>query len=138
MAQFFVNAPNYRPADYSWLGNLPNQFYQGSQEKQQYDLNHAFSNGVPMNPDGTVNAQALLQIFGKNGDVADLPKLSQMALQQQQLRQSSTLSPLLSPGGGAPAPAAPSAAAGPSAAPRFSGNTVSAIVNSVLPEAGKS
>jgi hypothetical protein len=109
MTDFGVQTPNYQPVDWSWLGNLPDQFYQGAKQKQQYDLSHAFQKGVPLNPDGTPNAAALLQIFAKDGDVQDIPQLGAMVQQQQQLKQAQTLDPMLGSigPGGAPSGSVP-------------------------------
>lgn len=118
MADFGVPTPNYQGGDFSWLAGLPDQFYRGAQQKQQYDLSRAFQGGVPTNPDGTVNYAAVMQTLARSGDVQDVPQLGQLAQQQQQLRQAQAIDPMLSGGG---SPVAGPAGSGTPAAPQAGG-----------------
>lgn len=160
MPNFYVNAPNYQGADWSWLGNLPSEFYQGAQQKQQYDQSRAFQNGLPTDAQGNPDYQAIAQTLAKNGNIQNLPQLGNLALQQRQMAAAQQPDPLLAGMGGAGAPESPgmpsapqpstpipsnppasAAAALPTTAPNAGtagGQTVAQMVSSVLPDAAKS
>lgn len=80
--------------DFSWLANLPNNFYQGAQEKQQYDRSRAFQNGLPMDANGNVDWTAVAQTLAKNGDVQNLPALANQAQNQKFLTQAQGFQPI--------------------------------------------
>lgn len=156
MTDFYVPAPSYKPVDWSWLADLPNQYYQGQANadnldklKQQAALRHMFDHGVPTNSDGSVDAAKLLQMYGMHGDVQDVPQLSAMAQQQQQLatarqllRQGAsgaTPNPVQAQPGSWTSPLPQQASAGAGGTPTDSAPPASAATaRSTVPSAGSS
>jgi hypothetical protein len=108
--------------DFSWLSQLPTDFYKGAQDKQNYDLSRAFQGGLPTDANGMPDYRAVMAKLAQMGDINAISALSQPALQQSQTQQAQQLSPLLSPGApaaaGAPNPAAAPPQAGAMPAPQ--------------------
>lgn len=95
-----------KPVDFSWIGDLPQNFYQGAQQKQQYDLSRAFQGGLPTNPQtGAPDYGAIMKKLAQMGDLNAISALAGPAVQQQQAMQASQMSPLLA-GAGAGQPTA--------------------------------
>lgn len=151
----YVNAPgapNYAipSADWAALGNLPEAFYQGAQQRQQYDQTHAFQNGLPMDANGMPDYRAIIATLAQKGGINAIGTLAGPALAQQQRQQAQVMSPLFAgvgtPGAGAPnapgspgqlsaapgigAPAAPRPAA---PTPQIAGSTVDQLTASAFP-----
>jgi hypothetical protein len=78
----YPNAPTYSGVDFSWLANLPDQYYKGAKDKQQYDLSHAFQNGLPKTQDGQIDYATVANLLAKYGDYGNTPQLEQLAQQQ--------------------------------------------------------
>lgn len=93
---------NYAAPLVSFQGfaDLPNKFYQGAQNRQQYDVSRAFQNGLPTDANGNPDYRAITQILASKGDINAISALAPLALQQQQMEAAQQPSPLL--GGGMP------------------------------------
>ena len=147
--------------DFNWLANLGTDYYKGKQNQfqdqqnqQTTALQQAFKGGIPTNPDGSINYQAMVQTLAQKGDINAIAQFVPQITDQQQQRQARQFDPSLV-GGAAPVATArpqpqpvpqqpgdlPPASAGlarptgtaqPSG-PSPSGPTVAAIVSSVVP-----
>ena len=103
-----VGSPRYPTPDWGQfgdtIGNLANNFRSGQQQNQQRDISTAFQNGIPTDANGNPDYNKIMQILAQKGDINAISSLSGPALDQNQLKQAQTMSPLL---GGAPIAGAP-------------------------------
>lgn len=110
-----VSPTNYGPPqlDFSALGDLGNNYFQGAEQRRKYDLARAFQGGIPRKADGTPDTQSMYEILAQHGAV-DIPNLQDQADRNAVQR-------MVAPGGqsAAPQPAAlaPQAATGAAVAP---------------------
>jgi hypothetical protein len=104
----YPDSPSYPTPDYSafgnTIGNLANTFRSGQQQNQQRDISTAFQNGIPTDANGNPDYNKIMQILAQKGDINAISSLSGPALDQSQLKQAQTMSPLL---GGVPVAGAP-------------------------------
>ena len=125
MPEMFVNAPNYRSQDWSWLSDLPSQFYSGEQQAQRSAQSNAFRNGIPTDAQGNPDYRAIMATLAQKGDVNAIPALAGPALQQQQTNQAQAPNALFS-GFGQPGGAAPAAGGAPGGMPIAQGGAPAA------------
>lgn len=87
------------------IANLPTDYYKSLENNSNQNLRQAFQNGLPTNPDGSINfdqaGRTLLQLGGA-GQVQNATALSNLDLSRQQLKLGQELAPVVA-GGGIPA-----------------------------------
>ena len=113
-----IPSPRYPTPNYdlfaSILGNLPNVARQAQsadmtldQQRMKLGQEKAFQDGLPMGPDGMPDVAAIMSTLAKTGDINAIGTLMPTLLQQRELKDAGTVSPLLGGGGGAaPGPGA--------------------------------
>lgn len=119
----YPDAPNYSTPNYdsfgATIGNLANVFRQGQQQNQQRDISTAFKDGIPTDPvTGAPDYNKIMQVLAQKGDINAIQTLAGPALDQRQMQQAQTVSPLLAGGPGGPGGPAPPAGAPVPAIPR--------------------
>jgi hypothetical protein len=105
---------SYAPpaVDFSWLANLPNQFYKGKQnafDDQQNQLKtqiqQAFTKeGLPKDAQGNIDWAQVAQIFAQKGAVDTIPQMAPLVRQQQLDKLAATPDDLMPPPFGGPQP----------------------------------
>ena len=77
--------PNYAApiVDFSTLGNLYKDYFQGTQQHRTLGLQNAFKGGVPKNPDGSIDIGAMTDTLAKLGGADAAMPLMQLQIQQQ-------------------------------------------------------
>lgn len=92
------------------IANLPTDYYKSLENNSNQNLRQAFQNGLPMNPDGSINfdqaGRTLLQLGGA-GQVGNATALSNLDLSRQQLKLGQELAPIVAGGGIPPVNSAP-------------------------------
>lgn len=96
-------------ADFSGLANLPEQYWKGVDRRNVQDTRDLFKDGVPTNPDGSVNYGAMRDALFKVGNIDKGTALDNLDIQRQQLRFGQQQSQGIQnfEGGGAPGQSAP-------------------------------
>lgn len=131
MVDLYVNAPSYRPVDWSWLGNLPNVYRKAESDEmsldaqsmglekqhEQLSAQNAFADGVPKDKNGNPDYAAIMNTLAQKGDINAISQFAPLAMQQQQLTQAQS-TPLF--GGSNPAGDLPPASAAASVPTRNS------------------
>lgn len=90
MADFSV-VPSPRPADYagpvrdlgSQIAGIPGSYYAGKQQQAEMAMREAFPNGLPKNPDGSINVAAAMDQGARVGGAQWVSPLMQMLLYSQ-------------------------------------------------------
>lgn len=110
-----VSPTNYGPPqlDFSALGDLGNNYFQGAEQRRKYDLARAFQNGIPRKADGTPDTQSMYEILAQHGAV-DIPNLQDQADRNAVQRMVAPVGQSAAP---QPAALAPQAATGAAVAP---------------------
>lgn len=102
--------------DFSPISRLGDRFFEGAQQRRQYDLQNAFRGGLPMLPGTNIpDIGAMAQTLARLGGVDQAVQLAGQAQGQEANRAATNF--LLSPG----QPGAPSPAGTPSSAPAAAG-----------------
>ena len=65
--------------DFSWIGNLPNAYWQGQQAQYTNRNQNAFPNGLPRDTNGNVDYNAIGNTLAKAGGSAEIPAAVGMA-----------------------------------------------------------
>ncbi len=74
--------------DFSAIGNLGNDYFQGQQQNRQLQALNAFPNGLPRDPNtGQIDQNAMLQTYAKIKGADAVPGLLPLLLRQQALSQ---------------------------------------------------
>lgn len=63
-------------ADFSAIGKLPDAYQKGFEQQKARDLANAFSGGVPTNPDGSLDYDAMVQSLGRVGAIDKIVPLA--------------------------------------------------------------
>lgn len=96
-------------ADFSGLANLPEAYWKGVDRRNVQDTRDLFKDGVPTNPDGSVNYGAMRDALFKIGNIDKGTALDNLDIQRQQLKFGQQQSQGIQnfEGGGAPGQSAP-------------------------------
>jgi hypothetical protein len=64
-------APSYAAPllDFSPIGNLPKDFYEGAEQKRAYDLQRAFQNGIPRDANGNIDYSGMADTLARKGGI---------------------------------------------------------------------
>jgi hypothetical protein len=57
-------------ADFSGIGDIPKAYWEGKEQRYKNDLRDAFKDGVPTNPDGSLDVSSMMKTLFQKGDVA--------------------------------------------------------------------
>jgi hypothetical protein len=78
-------APSYAAPllDFSPIGNLQKDYFEGTQQGRTRALQGAFKEGLPKNPDGSLNIGAMSETLAKLGGADAAMPLMQLQIQQQ-------------------------------------------------------
>src|SRR3990167_8660013 len=102
--------------DFSALGNLPRDYYQHQQMRDEKSSRDSLKGTPPIGPDGDVDFGALAKRKLAAGDLPGFVQLRTLAIEQEKVKQGNRDSEALVAGFGTPQPPA-TAPAGPSLAP---------------------
>ncbi len=134
--------------DFSTVGNLAKTYYEGAENRRQYDIKRAFEGGLPRDAQGNPDFRAIMETLAQKGGIENIVPLANVDLQRQGLALGQQAARDLAGGGigpasapissAAPATAPPRVSAPTPSAPRYTGgdngnNTVAAVVSGFLP-----
>lgn len=63
---------------FDWLSQLPDNFMSGQNMRSQFDTRRAFREGLPRNPDGSVNYGAAVDMAARSGNIDLMRQLAPM------------------------------------------------------------
>ena len=78
-------APSYAAPliDFSPLADLGNKFYQGAQNRSQFDASQALKGGIPLDADGQPDYAKAAQMLAQTGNIDAVSKIAQIGAQRR-------------------------------------------------------
>lgn len=103
-------------ADFSGIGDIAESYWKGKDRRYTQESRDLFKDGVPTNPDGTINYAAMRDALFKHGELGPGQAIDNLDIQRQQLKFGQQQSAgIQSFEGGAPPPQQPAIISPPSA-----------------------